>query len=1681
MMAVLFLAVVFCAPQAVGQIWRVDKSATGANNGTSWQNAYIAIQPAIDAAFVAGGGEVWVAGGPAASPVVYNEARTEVWGAPTTVAGSLVMKDNVQVYGGFEGWRGGAGAQETARSQRQLGINVTVINGATSRAGAAAYHVVVFGKENAATVNARLDGFHITGGNASGVASDYHTWRGGGIYNWLSAPVIANCQIYGNTASVSGGGVANEGRAGFTAAAQYINCIISGNNAIRNIDWQSNPARGGGGVFINLSTPSITHCTITGNSTGAGAALPGMPVNYGLNSGGIFNVTVGALPAAAGTVLSSIVWNNTGTEGIINQAVSGIVKNMSATYSDIAMPSGTYTGTGNINANPNFAGAFPFAYQINGAPCMDTGSSSLTEDLRGVPRPIGAGRDMGAYEYSAIGPVAVCQSHTVILDAGCSGAMTAANIDGGSGAQAGIWKIVASQTTFGSADIPNKSVTLTVYDKIGRTSSCVATVTVNDSIPPVITSCPPNQTVSANASCVAPAPNLAALVTATDNCGIASITQVPAAGTNLPLGPTPIQITVTDVGGNAVLTCAPVVTVVDDTNPVISVCPPSQLVAPDANCQFPMPNFIPSGAYSDNCGIASVTQNPPAGTIVTGTTTVTITVTDTSSNVATCQTTAIANDSTNPVAVCQPVTVNLSAPTINGQAIDGGSTDNCGITTWLINGAATHTFLCTDRPVTIATLTVLDAAGNSASCPATVTVVDDVPPVITLLGLDPVTVECGGVYNDAGASALDNCDGALVVNAVNPVFTGAVGTYIVTYDVMDAAGNPATQVTRTVNVVDTTPPVITLLGANPVTVECSEVYSDDGATASDICDGNLTASINVVNPVNTAVKGTYTVTYDVNDGSSNPAAQVTRTVHVVDTRPPVITLLGSSPIDVECGSVYADDGATAADDCDIDLTLSIITVNPVNTAVLGPYTVTYNVSDGSSNPAPQVTREVNVVDTTDPVITDCGPDQTVSANASCQASVPDFTAGVVATDNCGIASITQNPAAGTSVGTGAHTITLTVTDTSSNFSTCQATLYVNDTTDPVITSCGPNQVVSANAACLGTVPDFTAGVDATDNCGIASITQNPVAGALLGLGPHTITLTVTDTSSNAVTCQTTLTVNDTTPPVITRLGDALVYVQQGDPLWTDPGATAADNCDGDLTAQIITVNPVNVNVPSMYTITYDVSDAALNPAAQVTRTVLVSDTTQPDVVSVVVESELTVLVTYNKSMDGGIGAQDTGNYTVDGSGRGTLNEHPASVARVSATVYRLTWTRPNEMFNGGDIEITVNPDVEDSAGNFMRYNVGEDTGGAIGEAPVITMNAGDETLECSMDVYTEAGASAEDNVDGPVAVAIAGDDLVDTSQPGDYVITYTAVDAAGNEATETRTITVEDTTDPVITMLGDNPLVIECGALYEDDGISAEDLCTEADDLLLDVLSTVDENTLGDYTVTYTVDDGSGNIAIAVRDVSVVDTTAPEIALLGSNPYVLADGGDYVEEGAEATDACEGPLTGINIAGSVPDTTETGVHYLTYTISDGQGNIGEATRIVVIKPEDCGFAFTLDVTPNPVSPGQPVTFTVEEDAGSCSAGVVDYFWLKAPLPPAKSDFEAILDAPNSPVYTIADAGYGDAGIYKCYVQDEALESVDTNEVTLLVDTGVPAAGMAGLMFVAMSAALAGVAALRRRR
>src|SRR5262249_51994942 len=140
--------------------------------------------------------------------------------------------------------------------------------------------------------------------------------------------------------------------------------------------------------------------------------------------------------------------------------------------------------------------------------------------------------------------------------------------------------------------------------------------------------------------------------------------------------------------------------------------------------------------------------------------------------------------------------------------------------------------------VTMIAWTATDG-GSSASCTQTITVQGTASaPVITVNGSNPLTLECHTPFTDPGATATA-CAGSGPVIPSGSLDPTTPGTYTLTYTATNSIGTATA--TRTVNVVDTTKPVITLTGSNTMTVECHGSFSDPGATASDACAGNLPA------------------------------------------------------------------------------------------------------------------------------------------------------------------------------------------------------------------------------------------------------------------------------------------------------------------------------------------------------------------------------------------------------------------------------------------------------------------------------------------------------------------------------------------------------------------------------------------------------------------------------------------------------------------------------------------------------------------------------------------------------------------------------------------------------------------------------------------------------------------------
>jgi PKD repeat protein len=243
---------------------------------------------------------------------------------------------------------------------------------------------------------------------------------------------------------------------------------------------------------------------------------------------------------------------------------------------------------------------------------------------------------------------------------------------------------------------------------------------------------------------------------------------------------------------------------------------------------------------------------------------------------------------------------------------------------------------------------------------------DKKAPVITLLGSGVVRVEknsnataCWSESAYTTYTAKDPTEGDLTTKVVvtTDLDCTTPGTYYVNFNVLDAAGNAATTVTRNVIVVlDKTAPTLTLLGGATVNVEQCEMYNELGAVASDLTDGNLSSSIKISGSVNTSVVGKYTLTYNVADAQGN-AASVSRVVNVVDTKKPGIFSYGKRIVDqevvnIQIGSLFVD-AVTGFDTCNGSIAVNKVPGfnGMVNTLVRATYPILYFAKDPNGNAA----------------------------------------------------------------------------------------------------------------------------------------------------------------------------------------------------------------------------------------------------------------------------------------------------------------------------------------------------------------------------------------------------------------------------------------------------------------------------------------------------------------------------------------------------------------------------------------------------------------------------------------------------------------------------------------------------------------------------------------------------------
>ncbi len=745
-----------------------------------------------------------------------------------------------------------------------------------------------------------------------------------------------------------------------------------------------------------------------------------------------------------------------------------------------------------------------------------------------------------------------------------------------------------SQLTFTQSGTYN--IVWTYNDGNGNTSTQTQQVVVvrNDVTPPVLNNLPSSVTV--NCSAVPSAP----VVTATDDFdGTVAVTFTETSTRNADIysaGHYNYTITrtwsATD-GSNNTTTVSRTITVVDNQAPVFgtinNINVPTAANAAGANVSY-------SVNANDACGSpVAYTYNIVSGSFFQiGTTTVHVTATDVSGNVANASFTVKVFDNQTPTITAPAnITVNTDAGVAFATGVNIGqatANDNSGSGLAITNNAPTQFPLGN----TIITWTATDAAGNSISATQVVTVKDAEPPV--LVGPANVTTTTNSSQAFAtnvslgSASATDNSGFAAVTNDAPNQFP--IGQTTVTWTATDAAGNKTTA-KQFVIVEDKEAPVLVA----PSNLTVSTNPGVNFATGVNLGNASGYDNSGEAVQIGNVAPGVYQlgqnqVIWNITDAYGNTATGI-QIITVVDTEKPVIAGASNIVVDAPVGSntatVLSLGTPTATDNVGV---VSFGNNATGTTYPIGTTSILWKAKDAAGNEITAV-QLVIVRDKTAPVLDGVPVNTTVSCG-----SIPSV-ATVTASDNYDqnvVVAFTQSSTKGSNPALASFynyviTRTWSATDVAGNQVSASQTITVADTEAPVMTQ--PINIATNSAAGVcGATVNYT--ITATDNCGSPiTYTYSKASGTVFPVGITTVNVTATDASGNSVSSSFTVTVTDNQLPSITAPANVSVTfgttVNLGAPI-------VSDNCGVPVvTNNAPTTFPLGVTV-----VTWTATDASGN-------------------------------------------------------------------------------------------------------------------------------------------------------------------------------------------------------------------------------------------------------------------------------------------------------------------------------------------------------------------------------------------------------------------------------------------------------------------------------------------------------
>jgi len=1061
------------------------------------------------------------------------------------------------------------------------------------------------------------------------------------------------------------------------------------------------------------------------------------------------------------------------------------------------------------------------------------------------------------------GPIA-CQGANPFLWAG---AMAATANDACSNVT--VTNTLVSVVEDGCAGKSIYTFSFTATDECGNSVTSPGTYTTTDNIGPVFTIMPTNITVACGDNITGLINTFLNTPVAEDGCGGAVSLTHDYDGSSPDLCGDDISVTftATDECGNSTTASANITVVPETTPPMFDNCPADMFVNIDGTACTTATVFFPTPTSSD-CNIpVTITQTAGLSSgsdFPIGTTGVTFIATDACNNIIACNFNVTVVDNAAPNITCPNDLVICNdegaCAWTSTSAINPLFTDGCATSTTytVVTPSGTSTGIGSaageilDFGVNTITYVVDDGNGNTASCMFTVTVEDCEDPeilcpadLILECQIDDEATEISNWL--ASIIGKDNCDTDLdftTAQLLEIAECGQTSTRQFQFTATDDAGNESVCFANVI-IEDTTAPVLAD-NAPDITVECDGngngsdladwLASNSGILASDVMEDCGPASdfindYNVGNFIPNAScpsTGYYDVQYTAKDQCDNISNSITVRFTIEDTTAPTIT--APSDITLSCNEESNEINiiewlslAHAEDVCsdDLNITNDYFAPNlPGCEAGMNMLTVTFTVTDDCGLTA-TATSTITIVDNDKPII--------MTPPADLVLECPAMTADIMAwTDNFGAMTVfdkcdddvTLSFTVGTPVGLCGNTqetpYTFTATDDCGNSISEIAYLRTIDTTPPVLTLPDETSSVQCTASVNARLNDWLNSAIATDECGNVTITyalisiQEICTGSNVTRIDYTYLFTATDQCGNISTGQDIFRVRDSVAPEITPPSD--ISLQCGDDIslnvldWLD-NYTVIEACQTTTVTNSFDASLVDL-CGSTTLVTWTVTDECGASGTATANIIIQADVLPPVFLNCPTQD---IIVNVN---------------TADCQAR--VN-YPTPVATDCNTPVTVTPAMTN-IASGGIFPLgtsTISFEAEDACGNTATCSfdiIVEDN-----DTPTLACPS-DVTLctddgSCTFEATTVLDPFFNENCTGATLTYTIVNDGTTTNSPatgfntvsgqsetleiGTSLITYTTTDAAGNMATCSFSVTVEDCEAPVLACPSD--ITLECG------------------------------------------------------------------------------------------------------------------------------------------------------------------------------------------------------------------------------------------------------------------------------